>query len=131
MPAAMIIDTDVLIWFFRGNVDAKTALDAIPTGIRFVCAITYMELLQGVRNKAELKKLKEVFETSEFIVLPLNREIGEIACRYLEQFNLQSGLRIEDALIAATASAYDKTLFTGNYKHFVQLNIPLKRFIPK
>jgi predicted nucleic acid-binding protein len=124
----MIIDTDVLIWFFRGNTNAISALDAISVGERFISTITYMELIQGMRSKAELRDFQEIFEHSELIILPLNRDIGIIASQYLEQFHLASGLRIEDALIAATASAYGMRLFTGNYKHFKDLGIPLKRF---
>ncbi|GHS88285.1 ribonuclease VapC [Synergistales bacterium] len=124
----MVIDTDVLIWFFRGNLNAVSALDEIPVGERFISVITYMELLQGMRNKTELRIFQEIFEYSELIVLPLNRDIGNIACQYLEQFHLTSGLRIEDALIAATATTYNMELFSGNYKHFKDLKIPLKRF---
>jgi predicted nucleic acid-binding protein len=127
----MIIDTDVLIWFFRGHAKAITELESIASGNRFVSIISYMELLQGVRNKSELKELKKLFEYSEFIILPLNHDIGIIACRYLEQFSLSSGLRLEDALVAATASVCAEAIFTGNYKHFKDMNISFKRFSPQ
>jgi predicted nucleic acid-binding protein len=127
----MIIDTDVLIWFLRSNVQAIAELESIAPDNRFVSIISYMELLQGVRNKSELKELKRLFEYSEFIILPLNRNIGIIACEYLEQFSLSSGLRLEDALIAATAFVYAEPIFTGNYKHFKDINISLKRFVSK
>jgi predicted nucleic acid-binding protein len=58
----MIIDTDVLIWFFRSHEQAITELENIAPGNRFVSIISYMELLQGVRNKAELKELKKLEE---------------------------------------------------------------------
>jgi len=55
----LIIDTDVLIWFYRGyEVAKKTILNVIPFK---VSAITYLELLEGIRNKDELGKLKDDF----------------------------------------------------------------------
>ena len=42
----MIIDTDVLIWFLRGNHEAiDFIMDATPFSISIV---TYMELVQGI-----------------------------------------------------------------------------------
>ena len=48
----MIFDTDVMIWAFRGNGKALDAIDEATT--RSISSVTYMELLQGVRNKAEM-----------------------------------------------------------------------------
>ena len=48
----MIFDTDVLIWFFRGNEKAKKIVrENMPFSIS---AVSYMELLQGALNKQEL-----------------------------------------------------------------------------
>ena len=52
----MIFDTDVMIWAFRGNSKALDAIDAAAD--RSISSVTYMELLQGVRNKKELQKMK-------------------------------------------------------------------------
>ena len=53
----MIIDTDVLIWFLRGNQKAiDFIVDATPFSISIV---TYMELVRGMRDKRELEKMKK------------------------------------------------------------------------
>ena len=52
----MLVDTDVLIWLLRGKSSAKAAIEACPSVE--ISAITYMELLQGVRSKAELQLLR-------------------------------------------------------------------------
>ena len=53
----MIIDTDVMIWFLRGNQRAiDLVIDAMPFSISIV---TYMELVQGMRDKQELAKMKK------------------------------------------------------------------------
>ena len=54
----MIIDTDVLIWFLRGNENAQRIIKAnIPFKIS---VINYMELVQGMRSKhdIQIKKFK-------------------------------------------------------------------------
>lgn len=48
----MLVDTDVLIWHLRGLALATQRLDAIPK--LAISAVTYLELLQGMRSKAEL-----------------------------------------------------------------------------
>ena len=53
----MIIDTDVIIWYMKNNLAAVELLD---NGQGFyISVVTYMELVQGMRNKHELKALKE------------------------------------------------------------------------
>ena len=47
----MIFDTDVFIWCFRGNTNAAKAIQAEATPS--ISSVTYMELVQGVRNKHE------------------------------------------------------------------------------
>ncbi len=52
----MLFDTDVLIWVLRGNAKAAGAVDDADT--RCLCVVAYMELLQGARNKAEVRAIK-------------------------------------------------------------------------
>jgi len=42
----MLVDTDVIIWFLRGNQLAEARLNQIPK-LR-LSVITYMELVQGI-----------------------------------------------------------------------------------
>lgn len=58
----MIIDTDIIIWYLRG---ADKAFNFISKYKRFnISVITYMEIIQGMRNKKELRlfqqKIKEL-----------------------------------------------------------------------
>ena len=53
----MILDTDVIIWYLRGD---KNAFNLIEKNIGFyLSVISYMELIQGMRNKKELTLLKK------------------------------------------------------------------------
>ena len=51
----MIIDTDVLIWYMKGNQKARRAINSIESWS--ISAVNYMELVQGMRNKDELEIL--------------------------------------------------------------------------
>lgn len=52
----MIIDTDILIWFLRGNEKARQAV--LDNSGFSISAVTYMELVQGMKNKKEFRVLK-------------------------------------------------------------------------
>lgn len=55
----LIIDTDVLIWYLRGNKKAASAVvNAVPFAVSIV---TYMELLKGMRDKKEMRIMKKAF----------------------------------------------------------------------
>jgi predicted nucleic acid-binding protein len=112
----VIFDTDVLIFAQRGNMRAAHAIDTAKK--RYVSVQTYMELIQGSRDKAEMMLIKEMFSAMRFTVLPFTENIGHRAVVYLEQYALSSGLRSGDAIIAATASEHDLPLISANAKHF-------------
>lgn len=48
----MLIDTDVLIWYLRGNENSYLAIK--KAGSLQISVITYMEFVQGMRSKQEL-----------------------------------------------------------------------------
>ena len=110
----MIFDTDVLIWALRKRPSALDAIDAAER--RLVSVASRLELLQGVRDKRELKLL-EVF-LRDFEIIPLSGAIGTTAVRVMEHVALKTQLSPIDSLIAATAIDVGETLCTANVKHF-------------
>ena len=115
----MIFDTDVMIWAFRGNAKALDAIDAASE--RSLSAVTYMELLQGVRNKKEMLAMKRFLSTLGFSVLPATANISSRAVAIMEDTALKSDLGVCDALIVATALDTGDTLLSGNAKHFKEV----------
>ena len=115
----MIFDTDVMIWAFRGNGKALDAIDA--ASMRSISAVTYMELLQGVRNKAEMRSMKRFLSTLGFATLPVTAEITTRAIAIMEEAALKSDLGVCDALIFATALESGDRLLSGNVKHFKEV----------
>lgn len=67
----MIFDTDVLIWYLRGNPRAAVAID--ESSDRKISAVTLMELYQGARDKRELKTIGDFFMTILLACCPLRK----------------------------------------------------------
>ncbi|MFM9059097.1 MAG: type II toxin-antitoxin system VapC family toxin [Planctomycetaceae bacterium] len=125
----MLFDTDVLIWVLRGNSKAAQAVDGCDQ--RSLSVVTYMELLQGARNKAEIKAIKAFLADIRFTALPLTENIGHRASIYMEEYVLADSLSMADALIAATAIEAKQSLISGNGKHYKAIQeLELKRFRP-
>ena len=115
----MIFDTDVMIWAFRGTTKALDSIDAATE--RSISSVTYMELLQGVRNKQEMISMKRFLSTLGFSILPVTANISSRAMSIMENTALRSNLGVCDALIFATALDMGDTLLSGNAKHFKEV----------
>ena len=125
----MLFDTDIFVWVQRGNLKAATLVEREPR--RILSVQTYLELLQGARNKEEQQTTKQFLADFHFTLLPLTETIGHRAMVYIEEYGLASGLRAGDALIAATATENNLTLLSGNGKHFKPIHgLRIKIFTP-
>ena len=112
----MIFDTDVLIWYLRGNLKAtETVIQSLPFSISIV---TYIELLQGMRNKQEMMQMKKAFKQMKIRIIPINESISLRAAEFVESYGLSNSMEMADALIAATCIEENKALLTGNDKHY-------------
>ena len=115
----MIFDSDVMIWAFRGNRKALRSID--DADVRSISSVTYMELLQGVRNKVEMREMKRFLSKLSFSTLPITANVSNRAVAILEETALKSDLGVCDALIFATACETGETLLSGNKKHFKEV----------
>jgi predicted nucleic acid-binding protein len=75
-------------------------------------------LAQGCRDKADLARLKKGLAARQTEVLPLTPAISQRAADLIDSLALSHGMRLADALIAATAIEQGLTLITANVKHF-------------
>jgi predicted nucleic acid-binding protein len=125
----MLIDTDVLIWYTKGN---SKALIEIEKNKNFsISVVTYMELVQGMKNKQELSELRKSLKYWNAKIIYISEEISSKAMFYVERHYLSHSVKIADALVGATAVAYDFPLLTGNDKHYkVIKEISIKKFRP-
>jgi predicted nucleic acid-binding protein len=80
--------------------------------------VTYIELAQGCRDKAELARLKKGLAARATEILPITSRISIRAGEIIDSLALSHGIRLADALIGATAIEHQATLITANVKHF-------------
>ena len=125
----LLIDTDILIWYMKGNERAYRIIEGnSPFSISVV---TYIELVQGMRNKDELNCLRQTLKGWETKLLYISEEISAKAMFYVEQHYLSHSLQLADALIGATAVSFGIPILTGNDKHYnVIRQVQIKVFRP-
>jgi hypothetical protein len=112
----VLFDTDVLIYAQRGLRRAALAIDNATR--RLVSVQSLMELVQGARDKDDLRIIKRFLAELGFTVLPLTENIGHRSLVYVEEYGLSAGLRAGDAITAATAVENALPLMSANAKHF-------------
>lgn len=125
----MLVDTDVLIWYMRGN---EKAYDVIEKSRDFsISVVTYIELVQGMRNKRELNSFRKSLRSWDARVLYISEEISAKAMFYVEQHYLSHSLQLADALVGATAVTCGQPLLTANDKHYkVIKGMEIEKFRP-
>ncbi len=77
-----------------------------------------MELVQGMRNKDELRALQKTLREWNVKTIFINEEVSAKALFYMEEYFLSHSMQLADSLIGATATAYGMTLITANDKHY-------------
>jgi predicted nucleic acid-binding protein len=112
----ILVDSDILIWVMRGDGHAGAFLDAIASPA--ISAVSYIELVQGMRNRRELAALAGFMRIRSVRLLPITEPISARAVKRVERYFLSHDLQLADALIAASALEHKIILATGNTKHF-------------
>jgi len=125
----MLFDTDILIWFLRGDGAAARLIESQPH--RAVSVVSAMELLQGARSHGEIQSIHRLMLRSAIRIVPVHESASHVALSLIEAHALPGGLRVADALIAATALAEALPLATGNVRHFKTIaGLEVKPFRP-
>ena len=115
----MLIDTDILIWYMRGDQNAYSFIEKQSGFV--VSVVTYIELIQGMRSKNELAQLRRAFRQWDAKILYVNEEISTKAMFLVERYYLSHSLQLADSLISSTCLTYGLTLATGNDKHYCMI----------
>lgn len=125
----MLVDTDVLIWYMRGNKRAYNLIENLESF--HISVVTYIELVQGMRNKQEMEEFRKALRTWNCNILHINDEISTKVMFYIERHFLSHSLQLADALIATTALTNGLSIVTANDKHFkVIKEVMIKKFRP-
>ena len=118
MPKPILLDTDVLIDFLRGQAEAISLLAAGSERL-MVSSIGVAELYAGVRGGAdghEQSALKSLL--SLFRVVPVSAGIARLGGLYKRDYGRSHGVGLADGIIAATAAVEDAELMTLNVRHY-------------
>jgi hypothetical protein len=115
MARAMLLDTDVLIDFLRGDEKAVSFVNANSSRI-ILSSVVVAELYAGVKGDAEQATLERFI--SLFRVIPVDSEIAKTGGLYKRDFSKSHGVGLADAILAATAESENAELVTLNTKHY-------------
>ena len=118
MASSILLDTDVLVDFFRGHGKAVTFVNTHSARI-ILSSIVVAELYAGVKGDIEQATLDNFI--SLFRVVPVDVEIAKNGGLYKRDYGRSHGVGIADAILAATAEAENAQLKTLNTKHYPML----------
>jgi predicted nucleic acid-binding protein len=107
MTDYLLCDTCVIIDFMNGR--SQILNEMINNEITlFINSIIEMELLQGARDKKELRIIEN--KLSSFRLLNMQQDIFDLATQHIRNYRLSHNLALPDAIIGATAIFYQTPL---------------------
>ena len=118
MARAILLDTDILVDFFRGHSKAVAFVNTHSARI-ILSSIVIAELYAGVKGDAEQAVLDNF--VSLFRVVPVSTEIAKAGGIYKRAYAKSHGVGLADAILVATAEAENAELKTLNTKHYPML----------
>ena len=118
-PHRLLLDTDVLIEYLRGRVEAVEYLNSLNDEL-YISVITVAELYAGVREGTERAQL-DAFILA-FTTLPIDAEIALRGGLLRREYGRSHGTGLADALLAATSLVCKIPLVSFNRKHFPMLH---------
>ncbi|MCP9291531.1 type II toxin-antitoxin system VapC family toxin [Gracilimonas sediminicola] len=114
MQTKMIVDTNIFIDFLKGNKDAVHFIQKNQPVSTSVVVVS--ELYSGVKTKAEMNELSSFlsFVNKIDVTEGIARKAGFLRRKY----HKSHGIKIPDAIIAATAEQQGVPIATLDKKHF-------------
>ena len=112
------MDTDILIDLLRQFPPAVKWFDALSEDEELaVSGYVLFELIQGCRNKAEMKRVQRAFAT--YGVVWLSQGDCDKALEMFMNHRLSQNAGMLDMLIGQTAICLGVPLYTFNQKHYI------------
>ena len=118
MERVILLDTDVLIDFFRGYEKAVTFVNANSTRI-ILSSIVVAELYAGVKGEDEEIAMDNF--VSLFRIVHVNKAIAKAGGLYKQAYGKSHGVGLAEAILAATAVVENAEMKTLNIKHYPML----------
>jgi predicted nucleic acid-binding protein len=123
MAERLLLDTDVLIDYLRGEPEAIYFLEHLEDPL-LLSAISVAELFTWARPGKEMPALQDFL--AAFDIIPIDQEVARQGGLFRGTYGPSHGSGLADALIAATAQIQGATLVTLNRRHFpmVKVRVP-------
>ena len=122
----VILDTDTISFFFRGNSKVIKKVAEYLTEYRYIniSVVTYYEILNGLLYKDAKKQLQQFIKFAEYNkILPFNVKAAKKSAKlYAELRKIGKTISHNDVLIAGTAITNNLILVTNNTEHFSRIN---------
>ncbi len=117
-----LLDTNILTAFLKGHVHVVSEMEQYldEIGRPNISIITYYELLRGLKELGNVRRLRDFEDLVEHLQLRLltQRVTGLAADLYVELRRRGEPLEDADILTGATALAHNLVLVTDNERHF-------------
>jgi len=113
-----IVDTTVILHYFRKNPAARAWVDSQPVRLS-VTSVTWMEVMEGASSKANQRESRRIL--SKFELLYLTVADQQWAMNQLEAFQFSHHIGMNDCQIAAVAHRLNVPLYTHNLKDMTPL----------
>jgi predicted nucleic acid-binding protein len=129
----IVVDSDILIYFLKGQSEIVNKLSAHPIESIFTTRINVTELLYGAFNSSKIEQnLTKVSAFLEsFQILEFDHKASRIFAE--EKARLKQGgslIADMDLMIASITCANDFSLVTNNIKHFERIkNLKIERWL--
>ncbi len=111
-----LVDTTILVDFFRGNQHASAWLHRFAAGELTISVVTAAELVAGCLNQREQQRVEK--DLALFPMTFISSAISATAWDWYRQHRLRDGVGFLDCLIGASAYHVGVTVYTLNEKHF-------------
>ena len=116
----MVVDSDILIDFFRDYPQAKEFLLTTEDNLK-VSRVTVMEIVVGVKTKIAARKALKQLDALGIKIVEVTETVSQLAGDILTENRHKFGTGILNSFVAATALQAGEKLSTRNVKHFKQI----------
>lgn len=120
----MVIDSDILIYFLKGEKTVVAELTKIAPNELYTTRINYAELLYGAYNSSKVEENIVRFRNflEQFNVLEFDEKAGEIFAKTKAKLKKEGNIIADmDLMIASISMANNYELVSNNQKHFKRI----------
>lgn len=129
----MIIDSDILIYFLKGNRIVVDELLKLSPDELYTTRINYTELLYGAYNSIKVEENLTKFTNflKKFNILEFDQRSSEVFAKTKVKLKKEGNIIADmDLMIASIAIANNYELVSNNHKHFSRIeNLKLIQWI--